>query len=533
MGIYPLRVLVGNLLMPDSALLLIPGLPLGAALWLAFNQVMGWLRGEEGEKATAFIALTAAFLSLMLVLILDGQWLLQGSIKRQLVFGQWLHSGTYTAAISFTLDGLSLTMATLIGVINLLVMRFSVNYLHRESGFQRFFMVMCLFTAAMYLIALAGSALFTFVGWELAGASSYLLIAYNWQSQTATRNATRAFVTNRLGDAGFLLGLFMAFKWFNSTEWNLLLMPNSSMPGLMVAITAFGFMGAALVKSGQFPFCGWITGALEGPTPSSTVFYGSIMAHAGIYLLLRIHPLLEGAPELQYVLLLVSVLTIIYAWLGAQVQTDIKTSLLFSTLGQTGLMLFSIALQWYTLALVHLVLHVIWRTYQFLHSPSFALYVDWQPAPPAPVWLRQRVGLYNAALHRFWLDPLADWLLVKPTQALSQEAQVFDGHILDKLSGTPGLSSNIASLADMQAVQQGRLSVENQIGVGSGILGKLMQAIAEQLEWLEKQLLFQQQGGKATLTLEVLGRYLDRIDRLLTQPRYLVLLVAVTLVVIF
>lgn len=519
--------------MSEIALLLIPGLPLIAALWLAFSMVFGWQRGEEGESATSITALLAAFLSLLLVLNLDVQWVLHARTPQQIVLGQWLHSGTYTTSLSFTVDSLSLTMATLIGCINLLVIRFGVNYLHREIGFQRFFMIMSLFTAGMQIIALAGNALFTFVGWELAGASSYLLIGYNWQSKTATRNATRAFVTNRLGDAGFFLGLFMAFKWFNSAEWNLLLMPNSSMPGLMVGITALGFMGAALIKSGQFPFSAWITGALEGPTPSSTVFYGSIMVHAGIYLLLRIHPLLESAPELQYLLLLVGVLTIMYAWLGVQVQTDIKTSLLFSTLGQTGIMVITIALQAYTLALIHLVLHAIWRTYQFLHSPSFALHVDWQAAPSAPKWLYKRTWLYNAALQRFWLDPLTNWLFVKPTQALSHEAQVFDGHILDKLSGTPSLSSNISSLADMQALQQGRLRLETQVGVGSGALGKLMQAVAEQLEWLEQKLLFQQQGGKATRTLDILGHYLDRIDRLLTQPRYLVLLVAVTLVVIF
>jgi len=141
--------------------------------------------------------------------------------------------------------------------------------------------------------------------------------------------------------------------------------------------------------------------------------------------------------------------------------------------------------------------------------------------------------LHNAALQRFWLDPLADWLLVKPTVALSQEAQIFDGQILDKLSGTPGHHSGIATLADMQAMQQGRLRVESSIGIGSGLFGKLMQWIAERLEWFEQRLLLQQGGGKAKSILDTLGRYLDKIERLLTQPRYLVLLILATLVVIF
>jgi NADH:ubiquinone oxidoreductase subunit 5 (subunit L)/multisubunit Na+/H+ antiporter MnhA subunit len=292
-------------------------------------------------------------------------------------------------------------------------------------------------------------------------------------------------------------------------------------------------MAAALVKSAQFPFSAWITRALEGPTPSSTVFYGSIMVHAGIFLLLRIHPLLEHAPALQYLLLLLGSLTVLFGWLGGLAQTDIKTSLMFSTLAQTGLMLVSIALGWYTLALLHLVLHALWRAYQFLHSPSFALHTQWQAAPQAPTWLGKYRWLHNAALQRFWLDPLADWLLVKPTLALSQETQVFDGQILDKLSGTPGHCCGISTLADMQAMQQGQKRLESRIGTGSGLLGNLMQWVAEQLEWFEQRLLLQQGGGKAKTLLDALSRYQDRIERLLTQPRYLVLLVVVTLVVIF
>jgi hypothetical protein len=159
--------------------------------------------------------------------------------------------------------------------------------------------------------------------------------------------------------------------------------------------------------------------------------------------------------------------------------------------------------------------------------------VEWQPAPLAPAWLRRWPWLRNAALQRFWLDPLADWLLVKPTQALSHETQIFDEQILDKLTGTPIHHCCISTLAEMQALQQGTLRLENSVGVGSGVFGKAMQGIAEPLEWLENRLLLQQDGGKAKQRLDKLGGYLDRIERLLTQPRYLMLLVTVTLVVIF
>ena len=517
--------------MPNGIWLAIPGIPLVTAGLIGILQILGVTRTEEGERPVRWLGLGALVGSLILVLIAVADYLAHG-VPQSLVVANWLQSGQYVSTLSFSIDGLSLTFATLIAVISLLVMRFAVNYLHREAGFARFFMVLCLFTTALQIIALSGSAVLSFVGWELAGISSYLLIAYNWASNTATDNATRAFVTNRIGDASFLLGIFMGFAWYGSSEWSVLLAPNVHISGLLLAIMTLGFMGAALVKSAQFPFSAWITRALEGPTPSSTIFYGSIMVHAGIYLLLRIHPLLQQVPELGYLLGFIGVLTVIYGGLGGLVQTDIKTSLVFSTLAQTGLMLLEIAFGWYALALLHLVLHAIWRAYQFLYSPSFAQFVQWQPAPAAPHWLQRYPRLYSAALHRFWLDPLADWLFIRPTQALSQEAQVFDGHILDKLSGTPSQSTGISSLADMQAIQQGRLRLENQIGVGSGLMGKSMQALAEYFEGIEQHLLLQQQSGKAKHTLRLIGHYLERVDRLLSQPRYLILLVAVTLVVI-
>lgn len=517
--------------MPKEFLLFIPGLPLFAALSIGVLTLLRWNRGDAGERLTARLALTAGIASLVLVLWADVNLLRHAA--EHVVLLPWLHSGVYTSSISLTLDSLSLTFATLVAVVTLLVTRFSIAYLHREAGFQRFFMVLMLFIAAMQLIALSGSALLAFVGWELAGVSSFLLIAYNLRSRVATMNALRAFVTNRVGDAGFLLGMFMAFTLFHSTEWEVMLVPQTLESGLLVGVMTLGFMTAALVKSAQFPFSAWITRALEGPTPSSTVFYGAIMVHAGIFLLLRIHPLLEQAPALQYLLLLLGVLTVLFGWLGGLAQTDIKTSLMFATLAQTGLMLISIALGWYTLALVHVVLHALWRTYQFLHSPSFALHTQWQPAPRAPQWLRRQRRLHNAALQRFWLDPLADWLLVKPTLALSQETQVFDEQIIDKLSGQPAHHSGITTLTEMQAMQQGQQRLEQGIGTGSGLLGRLMQWVAERLSGFEQHLLLQQGGGKATAVLTTLSGYQDRIERLLEQPRYLVLLVAVTLVVIF
>ena len=512
---------------------LIPALPLVAAVWLVVRLLFGLGTGESGERHTARVVTGVAAVNVVLVLLAIVLFLANGAQAHTRVWGHWLLSGDYAASISFTADTLSLSMAGLVAVVLWLVSRFAVNYLHRERGFQRFFLVLALFNAAMQLIALAGSVMLTFIGWELAGVSSWLLIAYNGQSLTATANANRAFVTNRIGDTGLLLGMFMALKWLHSLEWSVITVPAHSVSSLMVGVMAMGFMLAALAKSAQFPFSAWITRAMEGPTPSSAVFYGSIMVHAGVYLLLRMSPLLAQIPTLNVLLLVCGGLTVVYGWLGGLVQTDIKSSLIFSVLAQVGLMLISIALGWYDFALLHLVLHALWRAYQFLYSPSFALFTQWQAAPPVPRWLQHRPRLYSAALQRFWLDALADWLLVKPTQALSQEAQVFDGQILDQLSGTPQVHGKVLSLAEMQAVQRGEVRLQTDIGIGTGLFGKTLQWLAQQCEALEQHLVLHSNSSSAKAGLDWLGRYLDRAEHLLKQPRYLVLLVAVTLVVIF
>ncbi|MBU0655772.1 MAG: hypothetical protein KJ914_11690 [Gammaproteobacteria bacterium] len=517
--------------MPDWLLLLIPGLPFLSALWIVIGFIFGWNRGEKGERETAFVAVTANTLSLLAMLGLAIYDFTHGAPGHVVLF-PWLQSGGYQANISLMLDTLSLTFGVVMATITLVVTRFSVNYLHREAGFQRFFIVISLFSCAMLLIVLSGSALLGFIGWEMAGISSYMLIAYSWQRETAVEGATRAFVTNRFGDTGYLFGMFIGFVWLGSVEWNVLFGDKPDMSGMVVGIMTMGFMLAALVKSAQFPFCAWITRALEGPTPSSAVFYGSVMVHAGIYLLLRIQPLLEQVPLLGNGLVLIGVLTTLYGWLGVQVQTDIKSSLIFSTQQQTGLMLVEIGLGFYTFAAVHMGLHAIWRAYQFLHSPSFLQQTGWEPAKPVPEWLRKRRWLYTAALQRFWLVPLENWLLVRPTQALAHEAQTFDTYVIDRLTGTPSHSNMLSTLAEMQAFQQGKLRLESGVGTGSGLLGKLTQWAAEQLQALEDRLLLQKDEGKMMGYLRRIGVYLDLAEELLTQPRYLVLLIAATLAVI-
>lgn len=298
---------------------LIPIIPMLAAAWIAVGYVFNFNRGESGEKQTALTAMTASFISLVLILIQDVYAIIDRA-PGQIRFSPWIESGEYRVYISFTLDHLGLLMATLVAVISLLIIKFSINYMHREAGYQRFFMIMSLFNGAMLLIMLAGNAVLVFIGWELAGISSYLLIAYAFNRNQATANATQAFVTNRIGDAGFTLAIALCFIWFGSVEWSDILNTQSGLSSLHIGMIAGGFIIAALIKSALAPFSPWIVRALEGPTPSRAIFYGSLMVHAGVYLLIRLEPLFMQDQALLQLLAFIGLLTLFYGffqWPGA------------------------------------------------------------------------------------------------------------------------------------------------------------------------------------------------------------------------
>lgn len=505
---------------------LIPLLPLAAAGAIAVSCIAGWNRGESGERLTSRLALAGSGSALLLMLTLDLMALWQGA-PGTLGWGHWFASGQVAIPLSLTLDPLGLMMGSLVALIAFLTQRFSVAYMHRETGFQRFFMILSLFNGAMLLIVLAGNAALVFVGWELAGVSSYLLIGYAYDRRTATGNAVRAFVTNRFGDAGFILALALGFAWLGGVDWHSLNQDSHGLASIDAGLLVLGFMLAALAKSAALPFSAWIARALEGPTPSSAVFYGALMVHTGVYLMIRLAPLLEQSPYLMALLAVLGLLTAGYGWLVGLTQTDVKSAFIYATTGQVGLMLLWCGLGWFELATAHLLLHAAWRAYQFLHAPSF-LQLTHRPARPVPAWLRKRPGLYTASLQRGWLDPVADWALVRPTQAMAQDTQDFDEQVVNRLVGLP---RQINALSALDPAESGGRA-DAGIARGVGLAGKLMETLADLLHWFEEQLVLKGGGEGLTRVMRRIGHRLLHIEHLLGQPRYLLLLILATLAVI-
>jgi len=286
----------------------------------------------------------------------------------------------------------------------------------------------------------------------------------------------------------------------------------------------------ALFKSAQVPFAPWIARALEGPTPSSAVFYGSLMVHAGVFLLLRLEPLLVEAPQVASLLLILGLLTALYGWLGGLVQSDVKSALMFSTTAQVGLMFVWCGLGWFQLAAWHLALHALWRAYQFLHAPALMHLIS-RPARPVPSWLARSRRLRTAALQRFWLDPFADWLLVRPTRALARDVDRFDEQVVSRIVGLPEQQHTVSTLSEWEAKQRSGTGSE-VIGRARGILGRLMEWLANLLHWFEDRLVLRGGGEGLIRTLRHLGGYALRVESLLESPRYLMLLIMATFVVI-
>jgi len=416
--------------------------------------------------------------------------------------------------------GIAILFTFLIGLTHL----FAATYLHRETGFHRFYFALNLFGGGMLLILLAGNAFLAFVGWELAGISSWLLIGYAYTRPTATGNALRALVTNRIGDAAFVLGIGFSVIWLGGVEWTAF--EQDVLEPFNASLLVLAFTVAALAKSAQLPFAAWLGRALEGPTPSSAIFYGAVMVHAGAYLLLRLEPLLVQSPALMGAIAAAGLLTALYAWLCGLVQSDVKSALIFATQTQVGLIFLTIGLGLFEVAAVHLALHAAWRAHQFLMAPHY-MHTVARPAPPPPVWLQRRLWLYTAALQRFWLDPIANKLLLRTTQTLGRDMRAFDDGVVSRLVGLPE-QARAAALLDEAEPEAGAARAAQ----ARGLAGALIAWLAEQLYRFEQRLVLQPGGGLVAVLLRRLGEQLVTIEGLLEQPRYLLLLIMATLVVI-
>ena len=514
----------------NAWIILIPLLPFLAAGIIGILHFGKILMGESGEKTTARISLTAISLTVFLALLM----LAVQPAEHGYDYGDWLNSGKLKIAFKLTSQPFNLALASLFATLLLIVMRFSVNYLHREPGFHRFFFILNLFAAAMMLLVLSGNALFTFVGWEVAGVCSYWLIAYAYDRPVAAHNATRAFVTNRVGDGGFLLGIALALIWLENCDW---LAINNSATDLArddATLLALCFALAAFAKSAQIPFTPWLARAMEGPTPSSAIFYGGVMIHAGVFLLIQLQPLFSQAPLALWLLILVGGLTAVYSyWVGLS-QTDIKSSQIFACSTQLGLMFVECGLEFWTLAAWHLAAHAVVRCYLLLSAPSILHATHAQPIKPVINTLADCRWGFVLSLQRGWLESITDLITVRPVLNLAKDMRSIDDRLIDPALGVPAPAIKaISSLAQWEEQRMGANldSQEDSFAQGSGLAGKLAQWTASLMNWFEYHFILRGLGSDSIHLGRRLGHAANRFEQMLLSPRYLALFVLITLMV--
>ena len=356
--------------------------------------------------------------------------------------GTWFSFDHHAATIDLVADGLSVPYVCFSTGLCLLVNAFAGKYLHREPGFTRFFVLLAVFGTGMNLMVLAGSFDVLFAGWELIGISSTLLIGFFHERANAVRAAIRAFITYRVCDVGLLAASVVAHAEVGSADFDRLFhgaWPEATclVPASTATLLALLLIFAALGKTAQVPFTGWLPLAMEGPTPSSAIFYGALSIHAGAYVLLRCESLLQAAPATGWILIAIGAATAARATALGRVQTDLKSMLAYGSMAQAGLIFVEIGLGWRIVPLVHVVSHAILRSLQILRSPSalhdrhaLAAALGGQPGPGRS-WTDRlpeawRLALYRVALERGYEEMAVARLVVEPFRRLVERLDALE-----------------------------------------------------------------------------------------------------------
>ncbi|MGO9317482.1 MAG: NADH-quinone oxidoreductase subunit L [Terracidiphilus sp.] len=364
---------------------LIPAVPIVAAGLTA-------LLKQSSRKTSAILAIGSLIFSLLLSLVafihVLSDWI-NGVATREVVNFTWIQFDTSNVDLGWVLDPLSSIMLVMVSLVGLLIFIYSIGYMKHDENYTRFFCFMSLFAGAMLGVVIANSLLLLFMFWEIVGLTSYLLIGFWYERPSAAAAAKKAFITTRIGDVFFLLGIVWLFAqtgtllFYNhgagSIEYASLSVLLSQPAALgLTAAGAIGlliFAGAA-GKSGQFPLHVWLPDAMEGPTPVSALIHAATMVAAGVYLIARVYPLMQagalagGTTAALTVVTWVGAFTAVFAALIAVAQNDIKRILAYSTVSQLGYMMAGLGMGGVAVGIFHLITHAFFKALLFLGAGS-------------------------------------------------------------------------------------------------------------------------------------------------------------------
>lgn len=321
-----------------------------------------------GRTLPGVIATTAVIISFVISLYLFIQNLSTGQVFNVNLF-QWIALGEFTTDLSFTLDQLSLVWLLFVTGIGTLIHIYSMGYMHDDENIDRYFSYLNLFIFFMTILVSGSNLLVMFIGWEGVGLCSYLLIGFWSRNHKNNDAAKKAFVMNRIGDLGFLIGIFTLGYMFKTVDYvSLKDLVTSPDPLLGVATLAL-FIGAT-GKSAQIPLYTWLPDAMAGPTPVSALIHAATMVTAGIFMVTRLNFIFDLTPDIQTLIAIVGAVTALFAATIALTQNDIKKVLAYSTVSQLGLMFLALGLGAYHVAVFHVITHAFFKACLFLGSGS-------------------------------------------------------------------------------------------------------------------------------------------------------------------
>ena len=358
----------------ENLMLLLIGIPLiGFALSL--------LVAERNEGLLSKLAFGTLVSQLLVLLLFLGLWMANGASPLNIKELSLYADDQYTFLLDFLFDRIAAVYLFTGGFIVMLVTLYSRYYLHREQGYKRFFNTVLFFYSGYTMVVLAGNFETLFIGWEMLGIASFLLIAFYRDRYLPVKNAIKVFSVYRIGDVGLLLAMWMSHHLWHENITFLKLsqydvvhhqLESHSWIGVFISLM---LLLTAAAKSAQLPFSSWLPRAMEGPTPSSAIFYGSLSVHIGAFLLMRTWHFWEHQTSIRVLIAVVGITTSLVASSIARVQSSVKTQVAYSSMAQIGLIFVEIALGLELLALVHFAGNAFLRTYQLLVSPSVVSYL--------------------------------------------------------------------------------------------------------------------------------------------------------------
>ena len=396
---------------------------------------------EKNEKLISGIAFGTVFIQFLGLVLFIGFWIFNGSEDLNLKEITLLKTDHYEFFIDFYFDKIGAVYLFVGALLTSMITTYSRYYLHREKGYKRFFNTVLFFFFGYNLAILAGNFETLFIGWEIIGISSFLLIAFYRERYLPVKNAFKVFSIYRIGDVGLLLTMWASHHLFHE---NITFMKLNNYELVNEHLQSHSFIGvfialclacAAAAKSAQIPFSSWLPRAMEGPTPSSAIFYGSLSVHLGVFLMLRTYPFWEHQTTMRIAIGLMGFTTSIAASLMARVQSSVKSQVAYSSISQIGIIFIEIALGFETLALIHFAGNAFLRTYQLLVSPSVVSYLirdqfyNFQPkSKKANFFFPKRIEntLYILALKEFNLEGFLNLVLWKPLKTIGKLLDFLD-----------------------------------------------------------------------------------------------------------